>query len=54
MISALKDLFEDLKRHRSDNEENSRKATVYIQNEGWKEVFWKEIQVGQLVKLTKD
>lgn len=31
-ISALKDLFEDLKRHKSDKEENTRKVLV------WKEV----------------
>lgn len=29
MISMLKDLFEDGKRHKSDNEENNREVLVY-------------------------
>lgn len=29
LISALKDIFEDLKRHRSDSEENNRKVECY-------------------------
>lgn len=33
-ISALKDLFEDLKRHRSDNDENMRKVKTYREVDG--------------------
>ena len=29
-ISMIKDIFEDLKRYRSDKEENTKKVLVYI------------------------
>lgn len=52
-ISALKDLFEDLKRHRSDKEENNRKTKVY-RNKEFIDTPWQEITVGEVVKLSKN
>ncbi len=49
-ITAVKDLFEDLKRHKSDNEENNRKVSV-IRNGGFMETTWKELQVGEVIKV---
>jgi phospholipid-transporting ATPase len=54
-ISAIKDLFEDLGRHRSDSEENNRKVLVADPKTG---VFtlkiWKFLRVGEILKITKN
>ena len=52
-ITALKDALEDLKRRKSDNEENSRKALVR-KNGDWVKTMWKDINVGDLVKIEKN
>jgi len=52
-ISALKDLFEDLKRHKQDKEENTRKALVYRNNE-FREIEWQKLLVGEVVKLKRN
>jgi len=52
-ISALKDLYEDYKRHKSDNEENNKKVEL-LTNEGFKDVTWKSIRVGNIVKVKQD
>lgn len=49
-ITALKDMFEDLKRHKSDNEENNRKVSVF-RNGGFMETAWKELRVGEVIKV---
>lgn len=50
LITALKDLFEDLKRHRSDSEENNRRVSVF--REGLLiESDWKHLRVGEIVKV---
>lgn len=52
-VSAIKDLLEDNKRKRSDVEENSRK-TYKRQNGTWQALQWKEVKVGDIVKVEKD
>ena len=49
-ITALKDLFEDLKRHRSDNEENSRLIKV-VRDGCLIQTTWKELRVGEIIKV---
>lgn len=49
-ITAIKDLFEDLKRHRSDNEENNRKVMVF-RNGMFMEAPWKDLKVGEIIKV---
>ena len=49
-ITAVKDLFEDLKRHKSDNEENNRKVSVN-RNGGFMETTWKDLKVGEVIKV---
>lgn len=51
LFSALKDLFEDLKRKESDNQENN-KQVLLCTPDGWKITHWKSIQVGNIVKVT--
>jgi phospholipid-transporting ATPase len=51
-VSAVKDLFEDIKRHRADDQENNRKALVLNINSNQFELKpWKEIRVGMIVKV---
>lgn len=53
IISACKDLFEDIKRHRSDNEENSKPCTVLDPQTGQLvKKPWKKLQVGEIVKAS--
>jgi len=50
-VSAVKDLFEDIKRHRADDQENNRKTLVLDQKTGkFESKQWKEIRVGDIVK----
>ena len=47
LVSMVKDIFEDLKRHRSDNTENNMKVLIGDENTGeFKHNFWKFVQVG--------
>lgn len=47
LVSMIKDIFEDLKRHRSDNTENNMKVEVGDENTGeFVEKLWKEVNVG--------
>ena len=50
MITAVKDLFEDLKRHKSDNEENNRKVFV-LRDGNLLECLWSDIMVGEIIKV---
>ena len=54
IISALKDLVEDIKRHRSDKEENSKICTVLDPYTGkFVQKQWQKLRVGEIVKVTK-
>jgi phospholipid-transporting ATPase len=49
-VSAIKDLIEDYKRRKSDNEENSR--IVYkVENGGIKKIKWEEVETGDILKV---
>ncbi|XP_041115850.1 phospholipid-transporting ATPase VA-like [Polyodon spathula] len=51
-VTALKDLWEDYRRHRSDKEINHMDCLVYCRNERkYVEKYWKEIQVGDFIRL---
>ena len=52
ILTALKELFEDIKRHRADRKENSAKTQVYNQSTGkFQEIEWKDINVGDVLKI---
>lgn len=53
IISALKDLFEDLKRHRSDKEENCRKTQV-LKNGDFVSCKWEDLTVGDIITLEQN
>ena len=49
----MKDLFEDLKRHNSDMEENKRKTRI-LRNGVFTECEWQECCVGDIIKVTQN
>ncbi|KZO96121.1 phospholipid-translocating P-type ATPase [Calocera viscosa TUFC12733] len=53
LASAFKEMEEDLKRHQQDNELNSRKTKV-LQGTQFRDLAWKAIKVGDIVRLEND
>ncbi|KJP87104.1 hypothetical protein AK88_03272 [Plasmodium fragile] len=50
VVAMIKEFFEDLQRHKSDNEENSKKTMVF--HEGiLKEKKWADVKDGDVVKI---
>ena len=55
VVSAFKDLFEDIKRHRADTEENTKACHVVDPNTGkLLKKSWKQVRVGNIVKVYKN
>uniref|UniRef100_A0A8C5B210 Phospholipid-transporting ATPase n=1 Tax=Gadus morhua TaxID=8049 RepID=A0A8C5B210_GADMO len=52
-ITAIKDLADDLARHRMDKEINNRKTEVLLDG-GFQETKWMDMQVGDVVRLKKN
>ncbi|RWW43184.1 hypothetical protein BHE74_00051179 [Ensete ventricosum] len=53
-VSAVKDGYEDWRRHRSDRDENNRTAQVLAPGGEFRPKRWKDILVGEVVKVTAD
>ncbi len=52
LLNGIKDFIEDLKRKRSDDNENNKKCYVFDrQNNFFVEKPWKDIQVGDIVRV---
>lgn len=49
-VSALKEIIEDFKRHRADDEVNNRKVLV-LRDQDWRPLTWTEVRVGDIVKI---
>ena len=54
-INGIKDIFEDLKRKRSDDDENNRKCKVYdrVKN-SFIETKWSEIKLEDVIRVEKE
>ncbi|XP_034652198.1 probable phospholipid-transporting ATPase IA isoform X2 [Drosophila subobscura] len=50
-VSAIKEIIEDVKRHRADNEINHR-PIERLENGTWSTVRWSELTVGDIIKVT--
>ncbi|XP_029110015.1 probable phospholipid-transporting ATPase VA isoform X1 [Scleropages formosus] len=51
-VTAIKDLWEDYRRHRSDKEINHMDCLVYSRAQrGYVEKYWKEVRVGDFIRL---
>jgi len=55
IVSMIKDIFEDYKRHKSDKTENYKLVEVFdpITNE-FKKQHWRSLKVGMIVKVNCD
>ncbi|KAE9408669.1 calcium transporting ATPase [Gymnopus androsaceus JB14] len=54
LASAFKEVQEDLKRHQSDSELNARMAKVLTPQSTFEEKRWRDISVGDVVRLDSD
>lgn len=54
VVSAVKDLLEDLKRKKSDATINSKLANVVGGGGSLHPTMWKDLRIGMLVKIGKD
>ncbi|XP_056400681.1 phospholipid-transporting ATPase IC-like [Hyla sarda] len=52
-ITAIKDLVDDIARHKMDNEINNRPSEV-IEDGGFKKTKWKNIRVGDIIRINKN
>ncbi|KAL0544775.1 hypothetical protein IC582_019900 [Cucumis melo] len=52
-VTAIKDGYEDWRRHRSDRNENNRQALVF-QSDDFRLKVWKKIRAGEVVKICAD
>lgn len=52
-VTAIKDGYEDWRRHRSDRNENNRESLV-LQSGQFRPKKWKNIQVGEVLKICAD
>ncbi|KAL6009642.1 Alanine--tRNA ligase [Asimina triloba] len=53
LVTAVKDAYEDWRRHRSDKIENNRIASV-LSNGQFSPKSWKDIRVGEIIKIQAD
>lgn len=51
VVTAVKDVYEDWRRHRSDRIENNRLSSVLVEDK-FQEKKWKHIQVGEIIKFS--
>ncbi|XP_052278042.1 probable phospholipid-transporting ATPase IA isoform X3 [Dreissena polymorpha] len=49
-VSAMKEIIEDYKRHKADDQVNNRKVLV-LRNGDFQHVKWKEVVIGDIVKV---
>ncbi|XP_073469514.1 phospholipid-transporting ATPase IB isoform X2 [Aquarana catesbeiana] len=50
-VAGIKEIIEDYKRHKADNTVNKKK-TIVLKGGTWQNVIWKEVAVGDIVKVT--
>ncbi|XP_056625153.1 probable phospholipid-transporting ATPase IA isoform X4 [Triplophysa dalaica] len=50
VVAAVKEIIEDLKRHKADNVVNKKKTQV-LRNGAWEIVHWEKVVVGDIVKV---
>ncbi|GMT17548.1 hypothetical protein PFISCL1PPCAC_8845, partial [Pristionchus fissidentatus] len=53
LISALKEIFEDLKRRTSDKKVNNFPTKILL-NGSWKEARWRDGRVGEIIRVEND
>ncbi|VFQ82126.1 unnamed protein product [Cuscuta campestris] len=53
LVTAVKDAYEDYRRHRSDKVENHRLASALI-NGQYEQKKWKDVRVGEIIKISSN
>ncbi|XP_062992468.1 phospholipid-transporting ATPase IA isoform X1 [Elgaria multicarinata webbii] len=51
VVAAVKEIIEDIKRHKADNAVNKKQIQV-LRNGAWEIVHWEKVAVGEIVKVT--
>jgi P-type E1-E2 ATPase len=54
LVTAIKQAYEDVQRHREDWHVNSKKVKVLRENNKLKYIKWKDIRVGDIVEVLAD
>ncbi|XP_069487840.1 phospholipid-transporting ATPase IA isoform X2 [Ambystoma mexicanum] len=49
-VAAIKEIIEDIKRHKADRQVNKKKTQV-LRNGAWEIVHWEKVEVGDLVNI---
>lgn len=49
IVSATKEIIEDLKRHKEDDKINNKRKVKALRDQKWPEVVWREVKVGDIV-----
>jgi len=52
-VTAIKDLYEDIKRSKADTEENNTK-TMKLGENGFEPVHCKDLKIGNIIKVNKN
>lgn len=50
-VAAIKEIIEDIKRHKADKQVNKKKTQV-LRNGAWEIVHWEKVAIGEVVKVT--
>ncbi|XP_078534372.1 phospholipid-transporting ATPase IA isoform X1 [Lissotriton helveticus] len=50
-VAAIKEIIEDIKRHKADRQVNKKKTQV-LRNGAWEIVHWEKVAIGEVVKVT--
>eukprot|EP01054_Gregarina_sp_Poly1_P002111 Gregarina_sp_Poly_1__2110@NODE_155_length_12405_cov_134_674339_g137_i0_p4_GENE_NODE_155_length_12405_cov_134_674339_g137_i0NODE_155_length_12405_cov_134_674339_g137_i0_p4_ORF_typecomplete_len403_score51_23E1E2_ATPase/PF00122_20/9_1e21PhoLip_ATPase_N/PF16209_5/1_6e16_NODE_155_length_12405_cov_134_674339_g137_i076168824 len=53
-VTMIKDLWEDIKRHQSDKDENTRRTQILDAEGNWKESQWRDVRPGDIVRTEAD
>ena len=51
-VTAVKDGVEDYNRHKSDDFLNNKCTCYVLTNRQWKQIPWKDVKVGDIIKVT--
>ena len=54
ILTAIKEILEDVKRHRSDAQVNVGNHTHVLRHGDWEKITWEALKVGDFVRIERD
>ena len=55
IVSMIKDILEDVQRHKSDNLENNKAVLIgNVETNVFEKTYWKKVRVGRIVKVLEN